>query len=260
MFRFSLAGFFLFALSAFAQQQPVDVSAEPHHHHVIDNLFVRVYDVTIDPKQSTLMHKHGHDYLGVFLGDSDFLNTKADGQSAPAKIKDGEVRFAAAPVVHAVADNAATPFHNITIELMQPTTNEKACTESCSVPVPCNSADKTACVSEEKLMSADQWSVTRITIPAGATYPQHTHLANFLVIPLTDADLKVRNQDGPETEIKSKTGEVRWNNPVVHTITNAGSAPARVIVLEFRGRPAGEGSESPGSGQTPPDHKHPDHH
>lgn len=165
MFRFSLAGFFLFALSAFAQQQPVDVSAEPHHHHVIDNLFVRVYDVTIDPKQSTLMHKHGHDYLGVFLGDSDFLNTKADGQSAPAKIKDGEVRFAAAPVVHAVADNAATPFHNITIELMQPTTNEKACTESCSVPVPCNSADKTACVSEEKLMSADQWSVTRITIP-----------------------------------------------------------------------------------------------
>ena len=103
-------------------------------------------------------------------------------------------------------------------------------------------------------MSADQWSVTRVTIPAGATYPSHTHLANFLVIPVTDTDLKVKNQNGPETEVKQKVGEVRWNNPMVHTITNAGSAPAKVIVLEFRGRPAGEGSEAPESGQKPHDH------
>jgi len=109
-------------------------------------------------------------------------------------------------------------------------------------------------------MSADQWSVTRITIPAGATYPQHTHLANFLVIPVTDTDLKVKNQDGPETALKQKAGEVRWNNPVIHTITNAGSTTAKVIVLEFRGRPSGEGSESPESGQKAPEHKHPDHH
>ena len=253
------AALLLFGLSAFAQQQPVEITSEPHHHKVLDNLFVRVYDVTIEPNQSTLMHNHKHDYLGVFLGDSDFQNIKADGQSANAKIKDGEVRFAAAPVVHAVQDKAATPFRNITIELMQPTTHEASCTSSCEIPVSCSSSDKAKCPSVEKLMSADQWSVTRVTLPPGAAYPQHTHLANFLVVPLTDATLKIRNQDGPETQTSYKTGEVRWNNPVVHSVTNAGTNTAKVVVLEFRGRPAGEGSES----MTPDkaeQHKPHDHH
>ena len=248
-------------LGAFAQQQePVDVSAEPHHHHVLDNIFVRAYAVEVDPKQSTLMHRHGHDYLSVSLGDAEVTNTKQGAQPATAKFKDGDVRFTAAPLVHAVSDNLETPFRNITIELMQPTTNQKACTESCTVPVPCDSADKSACVTEEKLMTADQWSVTRITLPPGAKYPQHTHLANFLTIPLTDADIKVRVQDGPETDAHYKAGELRWNNPVVHTITNPGSMPVKVVVLEFRGRPAGEGSESMTGTQKPDEHKPHDHH
>lgn len=263
-------------LCAYAQQQeptpqtaksgpsgdpvPVDVSAEPHHHHVLDNIFVRAYAVEVDPKQSTLMHRHGHDYLSVSLGDAEVTNTKQGAQPATAKFKDGEVRFTAAPLVHAVSDNLDTPFRNITIELMQPTTNQKACTESCTVPVPCDSADKSACVTEEKLMTADQWAVTRITLPPGAKYPQHTHLANFLTIPLTDADIKVRVQDGPESDAHYKAGEARWNNPVVHTITNPGSKAVKVIVLEFRGRPAGEGSESMTGTQKPDEHKAHDHH
>lgn len=247
------------ALSAFAQQQPVDVSSEPHHHKVIDNLFVRAYAVQIDPQQATLMHRHSHDYLSVSLGDAAATATKEGGQPTPVKFKDGDVRFSG-PLVHEVTDAAPTPFRNITIELLQPTTNQKNCTESCSIAVPCDSADKSKCVSVEKVMTADQWSVTRITIPPGALYPKHTHLANFLVIPLTDSDVKVSVQDGPETEAHDKAGEVRWNNPLIHSVRNAGSAPARVVVLEFRGRPAGEGSESMGPQQKPEEHKPHDHH
>jgi quercetin dioxygenase-like cupin family protein len=92
-------------------------------------------------------------------------------------------------------------------------------------------------------MSSDQWSVTQVSIPPGGVYPQHTHLANFLVIPLSDLDLTIRNQDQPETTAKSKPGEVIWNNPAMHSVGNNGSAPARFVVLEFRGRPAGQGSE-----------------
>ena len=122
----------------------------------------------------------------------------------------------------------------------------KACTESCAIPVPCDSADKAACASVVKLFTADQWSVTLVTLPPGAKYPQHTHLANFLNVPLADADITMKNQDQPETVVHNKTGEVTWNNPVVHTVTNTGKTAAKVVVLEFRGRPAGEGSESMG--------------
>jgi hypothetical protein len=253
-----LAVLLLFTFSIWAQQQaPVDVSSEPHHHHLVDNMFVRAYAVVVDSKTSSLMHRHGHDYLSISLGDAEILNAKENAQPVTAKFKDGDVRFTAAPLVHAVADTADQPFRNITIELMQPTTNQKACTESCEIPVTC---EKNApCASVTKVMSADQWSVTRITIPPGGVYPKHTHLANFLVIPLTNGDPNVQVQDGAPATNHSEVGKVTWNNPVIHSITNPGKEPLRVVVLEFRGRPAGEGSESMGPEHKSDEHKH-DHH
>jgi quercetin dioxygenase-like cupin family protein len=252
--------FAILALTAWTQQAqaPVEITAEPSHHLVFENMFVRVFAVTVDPVKTKLMHHHGHDYLGITLGDSQITNTKQGAQPAQASLKDGDTRFTPAGLVHAITNTASTPFHNRTIELLQPTTNQKACTESCEIPVPCDSADKSKCASVTKLITADQWSVTMITLPAGAKYPQHTHLANFLTIPLTDADVTMKNQDQPETKVHSKTGELTWNNPVVHTVTNSGTTTAKTIVLEFRGRPAGEGSESmgPQSKEAPKPHDH----
>ena len=110
-----------------------------------------------------------------------------------------------------------------------------------------------------KLITADQWSVTLINLPAGAKYPQHTHLANFLTVPLTDADVTMQNQDQPEASAL-QAGELTWNNPVVHTVTNTGKTTAKTIVLEFRGRPAGErvGIDGVHKSKEPP--KPHDHH
>jgi hypothetical protein len=66
----------------------------------------------------------------------------------------------------------------------------------------------------------------------------------------------VKKQDQAETTVHYKTGEVTWNNPVVHTVTNTGKTTARTVVLEFRGRPAGEGSESMGPKDAPKPHDH----
>jgi quercetin dioxygenase-like cupin family protein len=252
--------FAILALTAWTQQAqaPVEITSEPSHHLVFENMFVRVFAVSVDPGQSTLMHHHGHDYLGITLGDSQITNTKQGAEPAQVSIKDGDVKFTPAGLVHAITNTASAPFHNRTIEFLQPTSNQKACTESCEIPVPCDSADKTKCVTVTKLITSDQWSVTQVTSPPGAKYPQHTHLANFLTIPLTDADITRKNQDQPEGTAHSKTGEVTWNNPVVHTVTNSGASTAKTLVLEFRGRPAGEGSESmgPQSKETPKPHDH----
>jgi len=262
MTRTLFAVLLFFTASAFAQdsQAPVEITSEPSHHLVLENMFVRAFAVTVNPKNSTLMHRHGHDYLSVALGDSEIQNIKPGASPAAVKFKDGDVRYSPAGLVHAVTDSGEQPFRNVTIELMQPTTNEKACTESCNVPVNCTSGEK-ACATVTKLMTADQWSVTQVTIPPGGVYPQHTHLANFLVVPVSDLNLKVRNQDQPEQSATAKAGEIRWHNPMVISVTNAGSEPARFVVLEFRGRPAGEGSESMApQDQKAGEHKAHDHH
>jgi quercetin dioxygenase-like cupin family protein len=252
----------VFAFAALAQQAqaPVEITAEPHHHPALENMFVRVFAVTVNPGDSTLMHRHGRDYLSVAVGDAQITNAKEGAQPVPVTFKDGDTRFTPAGLVHAITNTGSKPFNNSTIELLGPTTNQKACTESCSIPVPCDSADKSACVTVTKLITADQWSVTLINVPPGAKYPQHTHLANFLVVPLNDADLTRKNQDQPEVTSHSTANHVTWNNPVVHTITNTGKTSARSVVLEFRGRPAGEGSESMGPKDAPKDALKPHDH
>ena len=248
----------LLALPLLSQQAqvPVEITAEPHHHLVIDNMFVRVFTVSVDPGASTLMHHHGRDYLSVSVGDAQVTNAKEGAQPVAVTFKDGDTRFTPSGLNHAITNTGQAAFHNATIELLGPTTNQKACTESCAVPTPCDSADKAACVSVNKLFSADQWTVTLVTLPAGAKYPQHTHLANFLNVPLADADLSVQNQNQAATGVHNKAGEPTWNNPVVHTVTNTGKTTARVVVLEFRGRPAGEGSESAPPKEAPKPHDH----
>jgi len=222
------------AISAWSWQAPapLEVSAEPHHHQVLDNTFVRAYAVNVAPKESTLMHHHGLNYLSVSLGDAEFQNAKEGAQPVVVKLKDGDVRFTPAPLTHQVTDVAVTPFRNITIELKQTATNQKACTESCDVPVTC--AKDAACVSITKVMGSDQWTVLRTTLPAGGSYPEHAHAGNFLVIPLTDGDVKVQVKGGKETAGHYEAGKIVWTDPVAHSLTNTGSKPISVVSVEFK--------------------------
>ena len=242
MIKIFFAAVMLMTFAAAAQdKKPVEITSEPHHHQVLKNSFVRVFAVTVAPKESTLMHRHDHNYIGITLGDSEIANAKEGQQPAQVKLKDGDTRYSAAPLVHAVTDSSdSKPFHNVTIELLQSTTNEQACKEGCSIPVQCEGQIQGTCATVEKLFSANEWTATQVTIPAGGTYPQHSHSGSFLSVPLTDAKLKVRSQAGRETTEDRKVGEVRWSEPVTHTISNAGSNPIKVVVIEFSGKAAGE--------------------
>jgi quercetin dioxygenase-like cupin family protein len=237
MRKLSIAALFvILALTAWTQQAqaPVELTAEPHHQLVVENKYVRAFAFSVDPGQSTLVHRHGHDYVSVFIGDGQFLNAKEGAQPVPVSFKDGDVKFTP-PLVHAVTDTGSGPARNATIELMQPTTNQKACTESCSVPVPCDAADKSACVTVVKAYTSDQWTVTIITQPAGSKYPEHTHAGGFLTVALTDSDLAV-NVKGKSTVNHSKTGDIKWHEPETHSVTNTGKTTTKVAVLEFSGK------------------------
>ncbi|MGZ4829681.1 MAG: hypothetical protein ACXV78_08555, partial [Candidatus Angelobacter sp.] len=109
MRNLSIATLFgILALTAWTQQAqaPVEITSESSHHLVLENLFVRVFAVSVDPGKSTLMHRHGHDYLGITLGDSQIMNTKQGAQPVPVSFKDGDVRFTPGGLVHAISNTA----------------------------------------------------------------------------------------------------------------------------------------------------------
>ncbi|HWX55739.1 MAG TPA: hypothetical protein VN176_14220 [Verrucomicrobiae bacterium] len=224
-------------LAAFAvlapAQDTVEITSEPSHHLVFKNDWVRVFNVLAPAKASTLVHRHNYDYLYVTLGDAAIVNARVGEKSFPVVLNDGEVRFTQGGFAHAVTNSSERPFHNITIELLKPSTNARPCASACEVPIPCPADAQEKCASARIVLQSDQWSAISVLMPPGATYSEHAPAAH-LVVAVSDLDLTQVVHGRDRVEVRRVVGDVRWVDPVVHSITNAGSMPARFVSLQFK--------------------------
>ncbi|HKD81956.1 MAG TPA: hypothetical protein VKH81_19840 [Candidatus Angelobacter sp.] len=227
-------GLVFLATATLAQQpQSVEITSEPSHHLVLQNEYVRVFDVTVAPKASTLVHRHNHDYLFVTLGDSDVVSVRPGEKPVSLHLKDGEVRFTAGNFAHAAINESDRPFHNTTIELLQPSTNVKTCRESCEMPAPCSS--EKACPSIFPLISSDQWTVLLIKFLPGSRLESHSRFAPHLLVPVSDLDL-IQELESGNRMVKRASGQVAWvpGGGVAHTLVNNSPRPMQLVTLEFK--------------------------
>src|SRR4029077_4567180 len=105
-----VAGLLFLATAALAQhQQSVEITSEPSHHLVFQNEYVRVFDVTVAPKASTLVHRHNYDYLFVTLGDSDVVSVRPGEKPLSRLLKYSEFRSTPSTFAHAAINNSAQP-------------------------------------------------------------------------------------------------------------------------------------------------------
>jgi quercetin dioxygenase-like cupin family protein len=230
-----IAGLLLLATATLAQQQQsVEITSEPSHHLVFQNEYVRVFDVTIPPKTSSLVHRHGYDYLFVALGDSDVLSVRPGEKPVSLHLKDGEVRFTSGNFAHAAINQGDRPFHNITIELLKPSSQVSGCTGACIETPMCASEKKEICPTIARSISSDQWMVSLVTLPPASRLEKHTHTSPHLAVAVSDLDLS--QEIGVVTsEIKKATGDLVWvPSGVTHTVTNSGAKPAQYVALEFK--------------------------
>jgi quercetin dioxygenase-like cupin family protein len=224
-------GLVFLATAALAQQQqPVEITSEPRHHLVFENEYVRVFNVTVAPKDTTLVHRHNHDYLFVTLGDSDVVSARPGEKPVALKLKDGEVRFTPGNFAHAAINNSDRPFHNTTIELLKPSTNVKTCTDSCDdLSNPCAGI----CAQRRKLISSDQWSVWMITVPPTAQAEKHLHPVPQLIVPVSNLGFGVQ-AGSTDTPIIRGPGQIDWlSSRPMHALINNARTSARFIALEF---------------------------
>jgi len=227
-----VAGLLFLATAALAQhQQSVEITSEPSHHLVFQNEYVRVFNVTVAPHATTLVHKHNYDYLFVTLGDSDVVSVRPGEKPVALKLKDGEVRFTPGNFAHAAINQSDRPFHNTTIELLKPSTNVKTCTGPCAdLSYPCGGV----CTQRTKLISSDQWSVWMIIVPPAAQADQQLHAVSQLVVPVSS--LAFGAQAGSaDTTIQRGPGQVDWlpSRPA-HALINHAKTSAWFVVLEFK--------------------------
>ncbi len=113
----------VFVLSTFvmAQQTPVAVQEEPHHHVVLTNESVMVVEVKLLPGESTLFHTHSYDRVAIDLTSTTITRQKSgEPVSAPELTKPGDVAASESngPYTHRVHNIGAVNFEALDVELL----------------------------------------------------------------------------------------------------------------------------------------------
>jgi len=209
----------------------VEITAEPVHHLVLQNDYVRVFQVEVPVNSATLMHRHRHDYIAVALGPAEISNEVEGKEPVKVTLKDGEVRATDGGFAHIARNLASTSFRNVTIELMQ---DEKAHQS----PPPKWDEERGMHVlhggTEDILLVKDGVRVVEVDLQIAGSMPKHHHPGPQLVVALTDLVLRSDAVGRAPSNLELKTGDVKWlDTGLTQTETNVGQNEAKMVILEF---------------------------
>lgn len=87
---------------------------------LFENDRVRVWDLRLEPGESTGLHRHETDFLYVVIGDGELQSAFPDGTTDPPRqMQDGDVRFREVDgeSIHAAVNTGDKPWRNIVVEL-----------------------------------------------------------------------------------------------------------------------------------------------
>jgi quercetin dioxygenase-like cupin family protein len=224
---------FLFLLIPFLAAQTtteVAITAEPSHHLVLENEYVRVFKVEVAPHAATLMHRHGHDYVAVTIGDAHISNEVEGKSPLEVNLHDGGTGFTPGNFAHIARNLSDQPFRNVTIELMQ----DEKLKQNLS-PWPEESGEKTFAGGRTKILFVkDGVRVSEVNIEPGAVTPIHHHDGTHLAVAVTDLDLRSDVEGHGAQSEKMRAGDVAWlPGNLTHTVTNQSKNPARLVTVEF---------------------------
>jgi len=217
------AAILLVALTVSAQSG-VELTAEPSHHLVLENQYVRVFQVEVAARRATLLHRHRHDYIFVTLGPSEVSNEVEGKPPVTLKLHDGETRFTPGNLANA-------SFRNVTIELLQDDKMRNA-------PAPQWPDSRGLQVlhggTQEVLFVKDGARVSEVELQVAGVLPKHRHAGPHLVIALTDLEFRNDVVGKPTANVELKAGDIKWvEGGFTHTITNVGREGAKFVTVEF---------------------------
>ncbi len=99
------------------------VSSEVGTRLLFENDRVRVWDLCLQPGESTGLHRHEFDYLYVVIGGGTLQGKNANGSNKPVEdFSDGDVRFREidGEDIHEAVNIGDVPWRNIVVELKEP--------------------------------------------------------------------------------------------------------------------------------------------
>lgn len=220
--RFFQWGVLALVLSNFspAQQSPVPVEDEPHHHVVLKNDVIIVLRVKLLPGESTLFHTHARDRMSVQLASTGVAEQQPSAAEGPARTTEpGDVSATTTdqPFTHRVHNVGAADFEVLDVEFFH---------RAASAPGPA-----IAKVEAEN----PSGRIYKWTLAPGATSATHSHQRPYLIVSATPLVLKMTDPDGKSMTHELKAGDLHWvDAKVTHSLVNAGTTAGTIIEIESK--------------------------
>ena len=192
---------------------------------VTDNDQVKVLKVVVQPHQKTKLHEHKVNRVMIYLqpGKQDFAFS--DGKKTTITWQKNEAKWSPAGGMHIAEVTTPKPVTIVEIELTQPG----------HAPAP-NALDPVKLDPKhyQVAMENDQVRVLRVKIGAGESAPMHKHALNRVVVYLTDQKVLSTTEDGKETTVEKKAGDVAWAGLAQHKEKNVGTQAFELYAVELK--------------------------
>jgi hypothetical protein len=240
--------FFICAALAAAQHTPqsqnnsapriTPLSQERHHRLVLENNFVRAYEVELNAHESSLMHQHDQDYVYVVLGDSDITNTVLGKDPVHLHFPDGAVNFSRGPFAHITENNSDKRFFVIAVVFLHPQGEEHTFFPSVDAalngkPEQEGSHRDPNGAKEAVILETDECRVSGVSILQNSEWEPANTGHDRLIVELD----KISDKKSPR-EPKAPmypAGMLKWVAArESFTLRNHDSAENKLLVLEFK--------------------------
>ncbi len=201
-------------------EEAVPVSAEPHHAHVFQNGYIRVYNVTVPPLDATMLHWHDLPYIYLTLGMTDVINAVQGKPEEHLTLEDGSTRYSPGGFAHVVRTDAGIPFHNITVELVHPQESPRNLGDKAaerplgSCPQSAAGASQNDQIPSEQMLPCFETSELRMElgkVEGGKDFMQASPETAALLIAMSNANLDVSL--GGQHSAFLHAGDVLWLPP-----------------------------------------------
>jgi uncharacterized Zn-binding protein involved in type VI secretion len=101
----------------------ITMDQEPHHHLILQNDYVKAFNVEVSSGDSIVLHRHDQDTVAIAIGDQ-LVTVGIPGKpDVHQKNADAQVRLQRSGYVHSTRVDGDTPYHTVAVELMKPQTN-----------------------------------------------------------------------------------------------------------------------------------------
>ena len=203
------------AQGAATPEMQVPAIREPHHFVKLDNRYVRVLDVTVEPFSGTLYHIHENPYFWISIGAATLrgqtLGAKEIIDIEPA---DGEVRFSPA-ITHRVGNIAATAFRNITVQIQA--------RDDVSPEGPVHASPRPTGYQSTPALDNELVRIERLVLEPGQSTGRYTLPRSGIWIAAHDGLISLERAGQPAERLEVRAGEFEWHTgPLTQIITNIG--------------------------------------